>query len=213
MHRFRILGLAFAAVLAAGLLSAGGASAAKQVLVLREGGEHLYGGLDPVLPVGAEVEFSLEVALGGCAMTPIVVTAGNSAKKDPVALDERLKEEDRKLPLGGTCLGEYEGKKDSIEAYPKGELALSTNGAAKIRLVVVGVDTQNSFGECSYGFDLKKATFPIGGGAGETVIKGTAKGKGGKGNVKTCPKKVETAFTMTLADNGGFPLEATLGEG
>ncbi len=73
----------------------------------------------------------------------------------------------------------------------------------------MGIETQNPFGECGYGFKLKNATFPVPGGA---VLKGTAKGKPGQ-NAKACPKQVETAFTLTLADNGGFPLETTLGEG
>ena len=52
MRRFRIMGLVLVAVLAVGAMSASVASAKKANLVLREGGEHLYEGLDPVIPTG-----------------------------------------------------------------------------------------------------------------------------------------------------------------
>ncbi len=211
MRRFKIMGLTLVAVLAVGAMSASAASAAKAKLVLREGGGHSYEGLDPIVPGAATVEASLEVALGDCAMTPIAAEmADNSSDKDSVDLTTRLHEEHKMNPVG-TCLGEYEGKPDTMEIHLSSGLSLYSKGTAKTK-AFVGVETQNAFGECGYGFDLKNATFqlPTTGSAGEAVLKGTATGKGAKSNIKACPKKVETAFTMTVADNGGFPLEATL---
>ncbi len=212
MTRLKIMGLALTVGLAVGAVSASAANAKPANLVLREGGEHLYEGLDPVVPGGGEVEVSLEVTFVNCAMTPIVADIeGNSSKKDLVDLTRRLHEEDKMNPVG-TCLGEYEGKRDTVEFHLTPGLTLFSNGTAKLTSLV-GVETQNSFGECGYDFKLKDATFqlPEAGSAGETVLKGPARGTSAKSNnKKRCPRSEETAFTLTLADNGGFPLETTL---
>ena len=117
MRRFKVVGLALVAVLAIGGMSASAASAKKANLVLGEGGEHLYEGRDPVVPVGAPVETSFEAALGDCATTrPIVgeMTA-NSAPLDASSSNPESENEEE-VP----CLDEYEGIKDSMRLVDTG---------------------------------------------------------------------------------------------
>ena len=210
MRRLKIMGLALVAVLAVGALSATAASAKKANLVLREGGEHPYEGLDPVLPVGASVETSFETTLGGCAtQSPILgEVRENGLPTDAIhGLEGHEGEE-------ASCADEYEGKIDhfGLEVL---ELSLSSKGkvnlAAFMRIAIYGVFGSGT--ECDYHFTLRKAkaTFqvPALGKAGNAVVTGVAKSEGKHAN-KACPKKEEPTFTVTLTDNGGFPLETTL---
>jgi hypothetical protein len=212
MRRFGVTALALtAALVLIGTSFTGWALAKKQkpLLVLREGGEHPYEGLDPVLAEGAPVETSIEVGLGGCATTtPIPATIGgnSNAKSDWI---DFVKE---KLPQEVACRGEYEGRHDVMSLHVGATLALSPKGTAVWGgKMAVGVETQNSFGPCSYLFGLKKMAFqpPPPDAAGEAVVKDTLKSGTGSG-AKQCKAKQEAAFTITVADDDGFPLETTL---
>jgi hypothetical protein len=213
MRGFGIIALALSAALAVtGALFTGGALAQqKPALVLREGGEHPYEGMDPILAKGAPVEASIETSFaGGCATTtpiPGEITENSSVKSDSIGL-VRKKQPDTEA----TCSGEYEGKHDTMSVVPSGQLTLSPKGTGvwggAMKIVI---ETQNSFGPCGYLFGIKKVTFqpPAPGAAGKAVVSGTAKAKSGPG-AKQCRVKQEAAFTFTVADDGGHPLETTL---
>ena len=87
MGRLKTMGLAVVMVLAIGAISVAPAGAAKANLVLREGGEHPYEGLDPVLATRAPFEVSFETELGGCATTSPVEAEmhENSLPEDTVS--------------------------------------------------------------------------------------------------------------------------------
>ena len=210
MRRFRIMTLAIAAVLALGTAFAATASAKKANLVLREGGEHLYEGLDPALSVGDPVEASFETALGGCAtQSPILgEVRENGLPTDIIHGVEGHEGEET------TCTDEYEGKVDhfGLEVL---ELSLSSKGKVKLA-AFMHIEIYGMFGSgtaCEYHFTLRKAKaafqVPALGKAGDAVVTGVAKSEGKHAN-KACPKKEDPTFTLTLADNGGFPLETTL---
>jgi len=210
MRRFRIAGLVLVAALMLGALSASAASAKKANLVLREGGEHPYEGLDPVLSVDAPVGTSFETTLGGCAtQSPIPgEVRENGLPTDTIhGLEGHEIEE-------ASCTDEYEGKSDHLHLEVE-EVSLSSKGKVNVeafmRIAIYGM-----FGSgtgCEYSFTLRKAkaTFqvPALGKAGEAIVTGVAKSEGKHTN-KACPKKEEPTFTLTLTDNGGFPLETTL---
>jgi len=212
MRRFRIVGLAFVAVLTVGAMSASAASAAKPNLVLREGGEHLYEGLDAAVPVGAPVEMSFETALGGCATTSPIIgeMKANSAPLDAAFVEVGKQQE------GVPCSDEYEGNSDHM-SVALAEVPLSSKGTVKKikgSLTIIIWGPYGSEKECGYGFNSltnAKGTIelPAPGKAGEAIVKGTAHSVGSHQN-KACPKKEDITFTLTLADNGGYPLETTL---
>jgi len=207
MRRTMILGMVLIAAATGAAAWTGGAIAAKQNLVLREGGEHPYEGLDPAIPVGAFVETTVEAAgFGGCGTTrPIVgeLTA-NSTKTDAVFFSSSSENLEH-----APCHDEYDGEKDTMTVILS-EFTLSTKGKAKLKMSL-SVETHNSFGPCGYSFSIKKATFPVPapGQAGQAVLKGTTHSSG-QHSTKQCKVKEETAFTIILADNAGFPLETTL---
>ncbi len=213
MRRFGVTALALTVALVVGASFTSGALAKKQkpILVLREGGEHPYEGLDPVLAEFAPVEASVEITFaGGCATTtpiPGSVEENSGAKSDLIGF--RAQEKERE-PIEAPCLGEYEGKHDTMFAFAGRKLVLTTRGAAAW-MMALSVETQNSFGPCLYAFGIKKMAFPVPapGRAGEAVLKGTAK-SGKATGARQCKVKQETAFTISLADNGGRPLETTL---
>ncbi len=210
MRRFRVVGLVLVAALMLAAVSAAAASAKKANLVLREGGEHPYEGLDPVLPVDAPVGTSFETTLGGCAtQSPIP----GEVRENGLATDSIHGLEGHEVEEA-SCTDEYEGKSDHLYLEID-EVALSSKGKAKLA-ANMAIAVYGMFGAgtgCEYSFTLRKAkaTFqvPALGKAGEAVVTGVAKSEGKHTN-KACPKKEEPAFTLTLADNGGFPLETTL---
>ncbi len=214
MGRFKIMGLALAVVLAVGALSATSADAAKANLVLREGGEHLYEGLDPVLADGAPIEASFQTPLGACETTKPIVGEMKANSSPLVAFYTS--------PGGGkqeaetSCADEYEGIKDEMSLLLQ-EVPLSSKGTVKKikgSLIIIIWGPYGSEKECGYSFNSltnAKGTIqlPAPGKASEAVVKGTMHSVGSHQN-KTCPKKETITFTLTLADNGGFPLETTL---
>ncbi len=211
MRRIEVVGLVLVAVLAIGAMFAGTASAKKANLVLREGGEHFYEGLDPVVPVGGPVELSFETSFGGCATTGPILgeIKTNSSPLDPIVIEGG--------PSAETlCSDEYEGNTDKM-SVKLAEVPLSSKGTVKKILGGLDFNIWGPYGsekECGYTFDSfhnAKGTFelPEAGKAGEAIIKGTAHSVGKHQN-KACPKKETITFTLTLADNGGFPLETTL---
>ncbi len=210
MSRFTILGLALLAVLAFGALSASVASAKKANLVLREGGEHPYEGLDPVLPVGAPVETSFETELGGCA-TPTPFPGEVVENGLPT---DTVRDFESGAVQEASCTDEYEGKRDQLN-LELDELSLSSKGKVKIK-ASMDIAIYGMFGSgtgCDYIFTLRKAKasiqVPAPGKAGEAIVTGVAKSENKHAN-KACPKKEEPTFTLTVADKGGFPLETTL---
>ncbi len=216
MRRFKIMGLALVAVLAIGGMSASAASAKKANLVLREGGEHLYEGLDPVVPLGAPVEMSFETPSGGCATTSPIV---GEMKANSTPLDAVFDENNGfKATEEVLCSDELEGHQDEM-TVTLDEIPLSSKGTVKkikgnLGLEIWGPYESGLAYRCGYSFNSltnAKGTIqlPAPGKAGEAIVKGTAHSVGSHEN-KACPKKDEITFTLTLADNGGFPLETTL---
>jgi len=224
MGRLKITGSGLMVGLAVLAMCAGQASATKPRLVLREGGPHLHEGLDPAVPDGAWVEVSLETELGGCS------TTGPAAQEMPEyePLAGEIRENDTSTVLVDTaserapCSDEYEGKRDEFEigTEPSGapSIELSAKGKEVRFLWDLHIFVWGPYGpqsKCSYAFQLLKAksTFPVPapGAAGSAVVKGTVKSVGHQEPPdKLCPKKQSIAFTVTLADNGGYPLETTL---
>ena len=210
MRRLKAVGLVVVAVLGVGAMAVAPAGAAKANLVLREGGEHLYEGLDPVLATGAPIGTSFETTLGGCAtQSPIPgEVLENGLPTDTIhGLDGHEVEE-------ASCTDEYEGKSDNLQLEVV-DISLSSKGKVSLKafmsIAIYGVFGSGT--ECDYSFTLRKAkaTFqvPALGKAGKAVVTGVAKSEGKHAN-KACPKKEEPTFTVTLTDNGGFPLETTL---
>jgi hypothetical protein len=207
-----VMGLALVlAGLALTAMSAGVAAAEKPVLVLREGGEHLYEGLDPVVAEGAHVEVSVEVTFGGGCATAVPFVGAietNNSKDDTVTFRVgKVEPPGVEVPCGG----EYEGKHDIMFVHPGRKLVLNDRGEAAAK-TPLAVETQNAFGPCLYIFGLKKMTFPMPTPsiAGETVLTGMAKSAGRGSGAKACKVRQETTVTITVADNGGHPLETTL---
>lgn len=207
MRRLKMTMLVLGVLLTIVAMCATGASAMKANVVLREGGEHLYEGLDPVLAVGAPVEASVSISLGACSTTtPLIGEVHANDLSTDVLLFETEGNAQREE---GSCSDESEGKKDSYKLALR-EVALSAKGKAKLRgsmtLLIYDPECDYEYGT----FAKAKATFqvPSPGKAGEAIVKATAKSENHP--PKTCPKKAEASFTITLADNGGYPLETTL---
>jgi hypothetical protein len=204
MGRFKIVGLVVALVLAAGAMSASAATA-KQTLVLREGGLHEYLGMDAALAKNAPVEAIFTVPLGECAAHAPSYGLNNASTKDPIAFEARV--------WNGSCQGEYEGNRDQLEAVVTG-ITLMRNGTAKLSDAQLGIHVWSAeYAEgCQYYFKLHTATFkvPSLGTAGEAVLTATAKPFGERALKPVCRTKPAPGVTITLADNGGYPLETTL---
>ena len=122
------MGLVLAVVLAVGAMSAGAADAKKPNLVLREGGEHPYEGLDPILADGAPIEASFETPLGACKTTKPVVGELGANSSPLVAFYTE--------PGGGkqtaetSCADEYEGIEDEMSLLIQ-EVPLSSKGTVR----------------------------------------------------------------------------------
>ena len=212
MRRTGIMGLVLVAALAAGAMLAGTACAKKANLVLREGGEHLYEGLDAVVPVGGPVELSFETSFGSCATASPLVgeIKANSSPLDTVFVQVGQQYAET------ACGDEYEGNRDKMSVALE-DVPLSSKGTVKKLIGGLNFNIWGPYGaeqECGYSFDnFKNAKgtieLPAAGKAGKAIVKGTAHSTGKHQN-KACPKKETITFTLTLADNGGFPLETTL---
>ena len=191
---------------------AGTAGARKANLVLREGGEHLYQGLDPVVPVGGLVVLSFETSFGDCATTSPLVgeLEANSSPLDTVFVQVGQEYAET------VCGDEYEGHTDKM-SVALSEVPLSSKDTVKKIKGGLNVLLWGPYGteeECGYNFDNFKSAkgtiqLPAPGKAGEAIVTGTVH-SAGRPQDKACPKKETINFTMTLADNSGFPLETTL---
>lgn len=204
MRGVRLVLLVLVSMLVMLVVAAASASAKKANLVLREGGAHLYEGLDPAVPVGAPVEVSFRTEVGDCSPTFPATMAENGLRTDTVLINEF---EPEPMP----CSGEYEGKQDQLE-FGWGEVEVSSKGKVKVDSVF-NLYLWGPVGECRYAFALYKAKItipvPAPGTAGSAVVNDTIKSFVRPSN-KLCPKKQEVPFSITLSDNGGYPLETTL---
>jgi len=212
--RLKLTGSALIVGLAVLATCASVASASKPKLVLREGGPHLYEGLDPALPEGALVEERFETALGGCSTT----TPSRGTVVDNDAVEDLVRTETQRM----SCGDEYEGKRDEfefssdwVELEAKGKLVRFGPEPSNAGLEIVLWGPYGPGSKCRYHFSLikTKTSFPVPapGSAGSAVLSATAKSIGHQEPPnKLCPKKEAIAFTVTLADNGGYPLETTL---
>ena len=198
---------AAAAVIVLGVL-ASSAAAKKADLVLREGG-HSLEGTGAALTAEAPIEITMASSFGECSDPHGTMEMGvNDASTDTVLHEHG--ESGTVWHGESSCELETEGKSYALSAGMT-EMTLLHSGKVKFN----GTMSMREFGAagllCGWNFKYLpgKLTLPGPGKAAYATITTKAKGHGAK--IKGCATKPESQVTFTLADNGGDPLETTLG--
>jgi len=208
MNRISVSVAAVVAVLVAGAL-ASGAMAKKPGVVFREGG-HSLEGTGVALTEEAPIEVTMESSLGECSLVHGVMEMGVNGATTDTVLHDHGNSGTVWINEDASCELEEGGKHYEFGAGMT-EMTLLHSGKVKFN----GTMSVREFGAagllCAWNFKYLpgKFTVPEPDKAAFAIITAKAKGHGAK--IKGCATKPESQVTFTLADNGGDPLETTLG--